>query len=234
MPLERVLGAEVGAIYRDIHVDHGVELLLGTRRRGASRATRRVERVRTRRRTRARLRLRRRRRRRAAAHRAAPRPRASPSTTASSSTSTCRPAPRASSPPATSPTPATPSTARASASSTGPTRSTRARPRPAACSAQTRRYDRLPYFFSDQYDVGMEYSGFARRLGPGRLPRRSRRRREFIAFWLADDRVVAGHERQRVGRHRARSSASSARAPPVDDRRLADPDVPLEELAPGD
>jgi 3-phenylpropionate/trans-cinnamate dioxygenase ferredoxin reductase subunit len=23
-------------------------------------------------------------------------------------------------------------------------------------------YDRLPYFFSDQYDVGMEYSGFAR------------------------------------------------------------------------
>ena len=25
-------------------------------------------------------------------------------------------------------------------------------------------YDRLPYFFSDQYDVGMEYAGFA---GPG-------------------------------------------------------------------
>jgi 3-phenylpropionate/trans-cinnamate dioxygenase ferredoxin reductase subunit len=23
-------------------------------------------------------------------------------------------------------------------------------------------YDRLPYFFSDQYDAGMEYSGFAR------------------------------------------------------------------------
>ena len=29
-------------------------------------------------------------------------------------------------------------------------------------------YDRLPYFFSDQYDVGMEYAGFARRLGPRR------------------------------------------------------------------
>ena len=24
-----------------------------------------------------------------------------------------------------------------------------------------RRYDRLPYFFSDQYDVGMEYTGYA-------------------------------------------------------------------------
>src|SRR5215211_5017518 len=30
VPLERVLGAEVGAIYRDIHTDHGVQLLLGT------------------------------------------------------------------------------------------------------------------------------------------------------------------------------------------------------------
>jgi 3-phenylpropionate/trans-cinnamate dioxygenase ferredoxin reductase component len=30
VPLERVLGAEVGGVYRDIHRDHGVELLLGT------------------------------------------------------------------------------------------------------------------------------------------------------------------------------------------------------------
>ena len=52
-------------------------------------------------------------------------------------------------------------------------------------------YDRLPYFFSDQYDVGMEYSGFAPQLGPRRLPRRPGTR-EFIAFWLAGDRVVAG------------------------------------------
>src|SRR3954470_17884823 len=29
VPLERVLGAEVGAVYRDIHLDHGVEMLLG-------------------------------------------------------------------------------------------------------------------------------------------------------------------------------------------------------------
>ena len=30
VPLERVLGTEVGAVYRDIHVDHGVQMLLGT------------------------------------------------------------------------------------------------------------------------------------------------------------------------------------------------------------
>ena len=34
-------------------------------------------------------------------------------------------------------------------------------------------YDRIPYFFSDQYDVGMEYSGLRDRVGRGRLPRRS-------------------------------------------------------------
>ena len=38
-------------------------------------------------------------------------------------------------------------------------------------------YDRIPYFFSDQYDVGMEYSGYATELGRGRLPRRPGRRR---------------------------------------------------------
>ena len=30
-----------------------------------------------------------------------------------------------------------------------------------ACSAQDVAYDRVPYFFSDQYDVGMEYAGLA-------------------------------------------------------------------------
>ena len=42
-------------------------------------------------------------------------------------------------------------------------------------------YDRLPYFFSDQYDLGIEYSGYP----PGAslvVPRRSRSR-EFVAFW---------------------------------------------------
>ena len=52
-------------------------------------------------------------------------------------------------------------------------------------------YARTPYFFSDQYDVGMEYSGHAGRLGSRRLPRRPRDAR--VHRLLArGGRVVAG------------------------------------------
>jgi 3-phenylpropionate/trans-cinnamate dioxygenase ferredoxin reductase component len=94
------------------------------------------------------------------------------------------------------------------------------------------RYDGLPYFFSDQYDVGMEYSGFAATWDRV-VFRGDPASREFIAFWLAADRVLAGmnvnvwdvaEPIQRLIRDRAA----------VDDRRLADPDVPLEQLAPGE
>jgi 3-phenylpropionate/trans-cinnamate dioxygenase ferredoxin reductase subunit len=93
-------------------------------------------------------------------------------------------------------------------------------------------YDRLPYFFSDQYDVGMEYAGFAR--GWDRVVfRGDPATREFIAFWLTGDRVAAGMNVnvwdvidpiQRLIRERVA----------VDDRRLADPDVPLSDLVPAD
>ena len=43
----------------------------------------------------------------------------------------------------------------------GPTRSTRVRPPRGRCSAMTSSYERIPYFYSDQYDVGIEYSGYA-------------------------------------------------------------------------
>src|SRR5512132_684768 len=93
-------------------------------------------------------------------------------------------------------------------------------------------YDRLPYFFSDQYDVGMEYAGFARRWDRV-VFRGDPATREFIAFWLTGDRVAAGMNVnvwdvidpiQRLIRERVA----------VDDRRLADPDVPLEDLVPAD
>jgi 3-phenylpropionate/trans-cinnamate dioxygenase ferredoxin reductase component len=93
-------------------------------------------------------------------------------------------------------------------------------------------YDRLPYFFSDQYDVGMEYAGFARTWDRV-VFRGDPATREFIAFWLTGDRVAAGMNVnvwnvidpiQRLIRERVA----------VDDRRLADPDVPLEDLVPVD
>jgi 3-phenylpropionate/trans-cinnamate dioxygenase ferredoxin reductase subunit len=91
-------------------------------------------------------------------------------------------------------------------------------------------YDRLPYFFSDQYDTGMEYSGFARSWDRV-VFRGDPASGEFIAFWLASDRVIAGmnvnvwdvnEHIQRLIRERVA----------VEDRRLADPDTPLEELVP--
>src|SRR5690606_16235666 len=55
-------------------------------------------------------------------------------------------------------------------------------------------YDRLPYFFTDQYDLGMEYTGF---VAPGTQTRLVVRgdaaAREFVAFWLDPaNRVLAG------------------------------------------
>jgi 3-phenylpropionate/trans-cinnamate dioxygenase ferredoxin reductase subunit len=52
-------------------------------------------------------------------------------------------------------------------------------------------YDRIPYFFSDQYDVGMEYSGYATEWDEV-IYRGAVADGEFIAFWLKDQRVIAG------------------------------------------
>jgi 3-phenylpropionate/trans-cinnamate dioxygenase ferredoxin reductase subunit len=51
-------------------------------------------------------------------------------------------------------------------------------------------YDRVPYFFTDQYDLGMEYSGLG---GPGDtvVTRGNADDGAFIAFWMRDGRVAA-------------------------------------------
>jgi 3-phenylpropionate/trans-cinnamate dioxygenase ferredoxin reductase subunit len=89
--------------------------------------------------------------------------------------------------------------------------------------------DRLPYFFSDQYDVGMEYSGFARSWDRVVL-RGDPASREFIAFWLVEDRVVAGMN-VNVWEVTDPIQDLIRRRLPVDDRRLADTDIPLAEVA---
>jgi 3-phenylpropionate/trans-cinnamate dioxygenase ferredoxin reductase subunit len=87
-------------------------------------------------------------------------------------------------------------------------------------------YDRIPYFYSDQYEIGMEYLGYAPDWDEVVI-RGSWATRQFLAFWLRDDRVVAGMNMnvwdvkiERLVRSRQR----------VDARRLSDPDVPLESL----
>ena len=91
-------------------------------------------------------------------------------------------------------------------------------------------YDRVPYFFSDQYDVGMEYAGHG---APGDevVFRGDPATREFIAFWLRDGRVAAGMNVNvwDVNEHiQALVRSGARRSTPT---RLRDPDVPLDELA---
>ena len=106
-------------------------------------------------------------------------------------------------------------------------------------------YDRLPYFYSDQYDatpsISMEYTGY---VGPddfhqvvfrGDPTIRPDANPEFIAFWVSGGRVLAGMNANvwdvqdqlqalvRAGYH-GRS---------VDLGRLADPNVPLDDLVAG-
>jgi 3-phenylpropionate/trans-cinnamate dioxygenase ferredoxin reductase component len=89
-------------------------------------------------------------------------------------------------------------------------------------------FDRLPYFFSDQYEVGMEYSGFARDWDRV-VFRGDPASREFIAFWISDERVVAGMNVNVWDVNDPLRRLISERIA-VGDRRLADPDVPIDQL----
>src|SRR4051794_11901981 len=91
-------------------------------------------------------------------------------------------------------------------------------------------YDTLPYFFSDQYDVGMEYAGFATEWDRV-VFRGDPAGREFIAFYLRGE-VVAAAMNVNVWDVTENLQALIRERVAVDDRRLADPDVPLEELRP--
>ncbi|MGO4617824.1 NAD(P)/FAD-dependent oxidoreductase [Nocardia sp. 2YAB30] len=89
-------------------------------------------------------------------------------------------------------------------------------------------YDRLPYFFTDQYDLGMEYTGYAAPGGYGRVVvRGDLAAREFVAFWLdSDDRVLAGMN-VNVWDVTDRITELILAGKPVDPDRLADVAAPL-------
>jgi NADPH-dependent 2,4-dienoyl-CoA reductase/sulfur reductase-like enzyme len=91
-------------------------------------------------------------------------------------------------------------------------------------------YDPVPYFFSDQYDLGMETAGLPE---PGTydqvLYRGDRPGREFIAFWLAGGAVVAGMN-VNVWDVNDDIQALIQGGKRVDPARLTDPTIPLTEL----
>ena len=90
-------------------------------------------------------------------------------------------------------------------------------------------YDRLPYFFSDQYDVGMEYSGYATSWDQV-VFRGDRDGGEFVAFWLGGGRVLAGMN-VNVWDVNEHVQALIRSGEPVDVAALTDLDTPLESLA---
>ncbi|HWD47929.1 MAG TPA: FAD/NAD(P)-binding oxidoreductase [Actinomycetota bacterium] len=89
-------------------------------------------------------------------------------------------------------------------------------------------YARLPYFYSDQYDLGMEYSGLADSWDQV-VVRGDLTAHAFIAFWLKDQRVLAGMNAG-VWDVTEPIQAMIRGGWPVDPARLADPDIPLDRV----
>ena len=159
-PLERVLGPELGDFIRRLHEEHGVVFHLGAQA-GSDRRTATVD------------------ARRAASALAADlvvvgigvRPRLELAEAAGLAVdrgvvverAAARRARRASSPRATSRAGPTRTPASASGSSTGWWPSGRARPRRGTSSAQRERFDAVPFFWSQHYDVAINYVGHAER-----------------------------------------------------------------------
>jgi 3-phenylpropionate/trans-cinnamate dioxygenase ferredoxin reductase subunit len=90
-------------------------------------------------------------------------------------------------------------------------------------------YDRIPYFYSDQYDVGMEYSGYAPQWDEV-VFRGDRAGGEFVAFWLRDGRVAAGMN-VNVWDVNEHVQALIRSRQPVEVAALTDPGIPLDSLA---
>ena len=91
-------------------------------------------------------------------------------------------------------------------------------------------YERVPYFYSDQFDLSMEYAGYPstwdRVVFRGDVAGKA-----FVAFWLNGGRVIAG---MNVNVHKVNAAISKlvASGAVVDVDRLVDPDVPIESLLP--
>ena len=91
-------------------------------------------------------------------------------------------------------------------------------------------YNRVPYFYSDQYDLGMECSGLPL---PGSYDqivyRGDSSALEFIAFWLNQGRLVAGMN-VNIWDVAADIQCLIRSGRPLDSARLCDPAIPLTDI----
>jgi 3-phenylpropionate/trans-cinnamate dioxygenase ferredoxin reductase subunit len=102
----------------------------------------------------------------------------------------------------------------------------------AAILGEDARYEQLPYFYSDQFDLGMEYVGHA---PPGSYVRVVVRGdligRAFVAFWLDQtDRILASMN-VNVWDVVEEVKPLIAGKVPVDVQKLTDPDTPYADVA---
>jgi 3-phenylpropionate/trans-cinnamate dioxygenase ferredoxin reductase subunit len=92
-------------------------------------------------------------------------------------------------------------------------------------------YDRVPYFYTDQYDLSMEYSGYVEPASYDQVVfRGDLQTREFIAFWLSGGRVLAGMNVNIWDVNDAIQALVRA-GKPVEVSGLRDPQTPLDALA---
>jgi 3-phenylpropionate/trans-cinnamate dioxygenase ferredoxin reductase subunit len=89
-------------------------------------------------------------------------------------------------------------------------------------------YVRIPYFYSDQFDLGMEYAGFAPEWDRV-VFRGEPASGQFVAFWLRHARVVAGMNAN-VWKVNDAITALVATKKPVNVDHLVDPLMPLDDL----
>jgi NADPH-dependent 2,4-dienoyl-CoA reductase/sulfur reductase-like enzyme len=91
-------------------------------------------------------------------------------------------------------------------------------------------YDDIPYFYTDQFDIGMEYSGFGPMTkGAHLVYRGDPESHEFIVFWVASGKVVAGMN-VNVWDVNEDVQGIIRRGNTVDPAKLADESVPLGSL----
>jgi 3-phenylpropionate/trans-cinnamate dioxygenase ferredoxin reductase subunit len=89
-------------------------------------------------------------------------------------------------------------------------------------------YDDIPWFWSDQYDFNLQYTGFHTEWDE-LIVRGSMEERNFVAFYRKDERVLAAVAVNR-GKDLRRSMRLIKAQRPVDATKLQDPDVDLRAL----
>jgi 3-phenylpropionate/trans-cinnamate dioxygenase ferredoxin reductase component len=92
-------------------------------------------------------------------------------------------------------------------------------------------FDDIPYFYTDQYDLGMEYAGYPTLTADAKLVYRGDpATREFVVFWqAADGRVVAGMN-VNVWDVNEDIQALIRSGRSVDAAKLADASIPIAQL----